>query len=102
MDNKDWQIEDRQEPWEQSYYQTGSTRPPKNHRGVVAILLVVIIFLGGIISVLGLLNIRLFRQNNTGMPEDASFRFSNEETTEPVAPTDATRPTVGKENVDSY
>ena len=97
MDNKDWQIEDRQEPWEQSYYQTGSTRPPKSRRGFVAVLLVVVIFLGGIVSVLGFLNIRLFRQNDTGMPEDASFRFSNEETTEPVAPPDATRPTVGKD-----
>lgn len=65
-----------QEPQEQSFYQTGSTCPPKNHRGLIAILLVAVIFLGGIVSALGLLNIRLFRQLQDSNPEDTSFRFS--------------------------
>ncbi len=62
MNEKDWTTEERPEPWEESYYQTGSTRPPKNRRGLVAFLLGAVIFLGGIVSALGLLNIRLFRQ----------------------------------------
>ena len=38
------------DPWEQGYYETGRTRPPKNNRGLIAILLVVIIFLGGMVG----------------------------------------------------
>lgn len=43
-------------------YQTGSTNPPKNHGGIIAFLLVLVIFLCGISTALGLMNIRLFRQ----------------------------------------
>jgi membrane-associated protease RseP (regulator of RpoE activity) len=48
--------------WEQDTYQTGSTCPPKSHRGLIAFLLVLVIFLCGIITALGMMNIRLFRQ----------------------------------------
>lgn len=48
--------------WEQDTYQTGSTCPPKSRRGLVAFLLVLVIFLCGIITALGMMNIRLFRQ----------------------------------------
>jgi hypothetical protein len=54
-----------QEPQEPQYpgtYQTGSTRPPKNSSGLVAFLLIALIFLGGITSAMGLLNLHLFRQ----------------------------------------
>lgn len=47
---------------EASFYQTGRTQPPKKHGNVFALVLVAFIFLSGIISVLGLLNIRLFRR----------------------------------------
>lgn len=43
-------------------YQTGHTAPPKSKGGIVAVLLTVIILLGGVISILGLLNIHMFRQ----------------------------------------
>lgn len=43
-------------------YNIGHTVPPKSHSGIIAVLLIVIIFLGGIISILGLLNISLFRR----------------------------------------
>ncbi len=64
MNDKNWTTEqpDRPEPWEQSFYQTGNTRPPKSHRGLIAFLLVVIIILGSISGILGMMNIRLFRQ----------------------------------------
>ena len=53
---------DQWEAWAQQTYRTGSTQPPKSHGGLVAFLLVVIIFLCGISTALGLMNIRLFRQ----------------------------------------
>ena len=42
------------------FYQTGSTTPPKGHGGLVAILLVLVIFLAGLVSILSLLNIKMF------------------------------------------
>lgn len=41
-------------------YRTGSTTPPKGNSGLVAILLVLVVFLAGLVSILSLLNIRLF------------------------------------------
>lgn len=55
---------DQWEAWSQATYQTGSTRPPKSRGGLIAFLLVVVIFLSGISTALGLMNIRLFRQIN--------------------------------------
>lgn len=46
----------------QQTYQTGSTHPPKNHGGLIAGLLVLVIFLCGISTALGFMNVRLFRQ----------------------------------------
>lgn len=46
---------------EPSTYQTGSTKPPKNHRGLILLLLGLVIFLGGIAMALGFTNIQLFK-----------------------------------------
>lgn len=43
-------------------YRTGDTRPPKNHRGIIAFLLVAVILLCGVVSALGMMNIRLWQQ----------------------------------------
>ena len=51
--------------WDDSVYGTGPTDPPKNRGTLVALLLIVIIFLCGIATVLGLLNIRLFHELKT-------------------------------------
>ena len=59
------------DPWESGIYETGRTRPPKSHTGLIAVLLVVVIFLSGLVSFLGLLNVRLFAQLKA-MPEDDS------------------------------
>lgn len=63
---------------EESVYRTGSTHPPKNHGGVIAVLLVVVIFLCGINSVLSLMNIRLFRklQETNQTPQSTGVAFS--------------------------
>ena len=80
MNDQNWEseYEDYQDPWDQGIYQTGSTQPPKSHGGLVAVLLVLVIFLGGISSALGILNIRLFRQINAQNQEasDAPVAFS--------------------------
>lgn len=53
-----------EQPWDDGVYGTGPTEPPKNRGGLIALLLIIIIFLCGIVTVLGILNVRLFRQLN--------------------------------------
>lgn len=48
--------------WDEGTYQTGSIHPTKPSSSLVVFLLVVVIFLGGICSALGILNIRLLSQ----------------------------------------
>ncbi len=50
------------EHYNDQIYQTGRTVPPKSRGGLIAVLLAVIILLFGIVSILGLMNIHLFRQ----------------------------------------
>ena len=60
-----------EEAWQEAQtYQTGAVDPPKSHRGLIAFLLALVIFLCGISTALGLMNIRLFRQL-TAAPEES-------------------------------
>lgn len=52
------------EPWDQGTYQTGSTKPPKSRGGLVAVLMILVIFLAGLTSILGLMNVHLFSALN--------------------------------------
>lgn len=61
-------------------YQTGPTDPPKSHHKLLAILLVLVIFLGGLATVLGILNIRLFHRLSLQDRGDAPITFTQEET----------------------
>ena len=63
-------------PWDDSVYGTGRTWPPKSHGGTVALLLILIIFLCGIITVLGVLNVRLFQKLNTRRESEQSISFA--------------------------
>ncbi len=65
-------------------YQTGAIRPPKRSSGLVAVLLVLVIFLGGLCSGLGIVNVRLLEQLSqanrettplamNSQPEDPNF-----------------------------
>lgn len=68
----------KRDPWEQSVYRTGSTQPPKNRRGLIAVLLVAVILLCGVVSILGVMNIRLFRQVNSERTNNSlPIMFSN-------------------------
>lgn len=44
----------------QHSYATGNTRPPKNHRGIMAFFLIAMIFFSGIISAMSILNVHVF------------------------------------------
>ena len=46
--------------WEDGYYGTGSTKPPKDHGWVVAIVLVLLILCSGLLTALSLMDIHLF------------------------------------------
>ena len=76
--------------WDDQYYGTGPTEPPKSRGGVLAVMLILVIFLSGIVTVLGVLNIRLFRELKIKQKEsDLTISFTTEAThpgeTYPVA-----------------
>ena len=86
-------MDDKRYPFDSGFddgvYGTGCTEPPKNHQAIIALLLIAVIFLGGISTALSVLNIRLFQQLNR--PEEQAVAFSAArqnpaESTEPTAP----------------
>ena len=63
----------------EGYYGTGSTTPPKDHGGVIALVLVLFISLGGLISILSLMNIEVFHQPQpTELRSPVSFYVSGD------------------------
>ncbi len=81
------------DPWNQGTYRTGSTKPPKSHGGLVAVLLVLVILLTGIITILGLVNIRLFRQvNSRTVQETLPISVASDSELLSIAPTEETAP----------
>ena len=75
------------DPLEEGSWQTGSTQPPKDRCGTMAVLLILIIFLCGIITVLGILNVKLFTQLKKQEDVTASISFTPE-TTAATQPTE--------------
>ncbi len=65
------------DPWASSTYQTGSTTPPKSHNGIIALLLVLVIVLCGIITVLGITNVQLFKMLSGQEDSALPISFSN-------------------------
>ena len=63
-------------------YTTGDTVPPKSRGGIVAVLLILVIVLSGAVSILGLMNISLFRALMSQEEEPAVLAF---ETAAPAA-----------------
>ena len=73
------------DPWDDGSWQTGSTVPPKDRGNTMSLLLILIIFLCGIITVLGILNVKLFTQLQNQEEANTSISFTPETT----APTQA-------------
>lgn len=80
---------DYRDPWDRGTYQTGFTEPPKNHNALVALLLVLVIFLAGIVSILGFLNVKLFAELSKQKKESVSLSVQDgtETTTDPHSET---------------
>ena len=62
--------------WDDSAYGTGRTDPPKSRGGLIALLLILLIFLCGIITVLGILNIKLTHKLQATQDNDLSISFT--------------------------
>ena len=75
--------------WDDSVYGTGPTNPPKNRGTLVALMLILIIFLCGIVTMLSLLNIRLFQELKTDQQrqQELAISFTTETTEEPTEQT---------------
>ena len=58
----DYRNNKNMDPWDEGVYGTGNTEPPKSHSGIIALLLILVIFLSGIVSLLSFMNIKLFQQ----------------------------------------
>ena len=59
------------QPWDDRVYETGRTQPRKSRGGLVAFLLILVIFLSGLTCVLGFLNFQMFQQlNQPGLSAD--------------------------------
>ena len=59
-------------------YRTGRTEPRRKHNGIIALLLILVIFLCGLVSVLGIMNIRLFHLLDK-KKQSAPLSFSRQE-----------------------
>ena len=77
------------DPWNTEFYETGSTRPPKNHRGILALVLVGGIVLGSILTAFGGINLQLIRQwGQTDKENTLPLSLHTGETTVPSVPED--------------
>ena len=84
MDNRNYYENENEYDWDDQYYGTGNTEPPKQRSGVMALMLILVIFLFGIITVLGVLNIRLFQELKLKKKEaELSISFVTEATVPP-------------------
>lgn len=84
--------------WDPSAYGTGSTQPPRNNGSLVTVLLILVICLAGLVSALGLLNIRLFRELERQTQADpASLSLFNEGVGDPIPELDISVATVPRE-----
>ena len=84
MDNHNDFDNEYEYDWDNRYYGTGPTEPPKERGGAMALMLILIIFLFGIITVLGVLNIKLFQELKLKRQEaELSISFTTEATLPP-------------------
>ena len=69
-------------PWDDGVYETGHSRPPKSRGGLIAVLLICMIFLTGLVTAMGLMNIKMFRQLTSAQEETVPAISFDQEATE--------------------
>lgn len=74
-------------PWDEGFYQTGTVAAPHQRGGLIMVLLVAVVLLGGAVTIMGLLNIRLFvtlkqQEKNALQLHDAQNEPTERETTD--------------------
>ena len=102
MSNDSWQ-----DPWDTEFYETGSTRPPKKHRGLFALVLVAGIIFGSVLTAFGGLGLLLqwvsARQDNKlpvslhagSTDQTVPSQSVSEDTTDSTQETSFTTPAAG-------
>ena len=75
------------EPWDQGIYQTGSVEPKKKRSTAVTVLLIVLVLLLGVITLLGVMNIRLFTKLNQSQSNLSILSNDNQNLTAVTNPT---------------
>ena len=90
------------EPLEPRTYRTGSTRPPKKRGCLFAFILIVLIFTIGIISCLGLINIRLWRNSDVSAPSETLSIVVSDPEYETTAATGEDLPIANDDSAISY
>ena len=75
------------DPWDTDFFETGSTRPPKNRRGFFALVLVAGIILGSILTAFGGINLQfLNRWGSADKDSTLPVSLHAGNTAEPTAP----------------
>lgn len=86
----EYYYEPNQPMQQQDTYQTGRTNPPKRRSGLIALLLIGVIFFGGIASAMSVMNIRLTQQLQAQKTPDSAMSFY--QATENTLPSQETLP----------
>ena len=76
----DYRNHKHKDPWDEGVYGTGNTMPPKSYSGLIAVLVILVIFLSGIVSLLSFMNIKLFQELTQQKKHDhldSPMSFSN-------------------------
>ena len=58
----DYRNKNKKDAWDDGVFGTGNTMPPKSYSSLIAILIILVIFLSGIVSLLSFMNIKLFQE----------------------------------------
>ena len=83
MKKKNTDFPEEKEPWDSDFYETGSTNPPKDHGGLIAMLLAVAIAVSGAAGIIGAMNLAARSPRNTD-PEPEPPAISVEDACETI------------------
>lgn len=81
------------DPWDLNSYETGSTKPPKDRGGAIAVLLVALLLVGSLCSALGILNVKLLKMLRLQTEDVQNVALFGDDETEPEPQPDHIVPT---------